>query len=56
MKGASGVGTCVKSGQIVQLKMWFFRISIVSRVACTVSGPPVRIPPTVSTRNGIEAT
>ena len=55
MNGASGVGTWVKSGQMVQLNMCFFRISIVSRVACTVSGPPVRIPPTVSTKNGIEA-
>src|SRR5918992_449303 len=55
MKGASGVGISVKSGQIAQLKRWFFRISMVAAVEYTVSGFE-RMPPTVSTRNGIEVT
>src|SRR6266513_4686304 len=53
--GASGDGISLKSGQIAQLKRWLRMISIVARWAWTVSGL-VRMPPTVSTRNGIEAT
>src|SRR3954471_19674210 len=40
---------------MAQLKRWFLRISMVARVAYTVRGL-LRMPPTVSTRNGIEAT
>src|SRR5688572_19266774 len=55
MNGASGDGISVKSGQIAQLNRWFFRISMVARVEYTVRGFE-RMPPTVSTRNGIEVT
>src|SRR2546421_4251784 len=40
---------------MAQLKRWFFMISVVARVAYTTSGL-VRMPPTVSTRNGIDVT
>src|SRR5688572_7777570 len=53
--GASGVGISLKAGQIDQLIRWFFMISMVARVAYTVIGL-ARMPPTVSTTNGIEAT
>src|SRR5512134_3819380 len=53
MKGASRLGISVKSGQIAQLKRWFFRISMVARVAYTLRGRD-RMPPTVSTRNVVE--
>ena len=55
MNGASGVGISVKSGQMAQLNRWFFRISVVARVAYSEIGL-ARMPPTVSTMNGIEVT
>ena len=55
MNGAWGLGISAKSGQIAQLNRWLRMISIVARVAYTVIGR-ARIPPTVSTMNGMLAT